>query len=83
MSIEQDIAALQADVADRTKDRARAEHELAQAEAREHSALQDLKAEFGVETIEDAQAKAGRYEAALKAAVEKTRQHLAQAEGDT
>jgi hypothetical protein len=58
MSIEQDIAALQADVADRTKDRARAEHELAQAEA-------------------------GRYEAALKAAVEKTRQHLAQAEGDT
>lgn len=79
MSIEQEIEALQADVADRTQDKVRAEHELAQAEAREHSARQDLQAEFGVTTIEEAQAKAGRYEAALTAAVAKARQHLAQA----
>lgn len=79
MSIEQEIAALQADVADRTKVTARAEHELSQAQGREESARKDLKTEFGVETIEDAQAKAGRYEAALTAAVAKARQKLAQA----
>jgi hypothetical protein len=79
MSIEQDIEALQADVASRQQATARAEHELAQAQAREHSALQDLSAEFGVTTIEVAQAKAGRYEAALTGAVAKARQALAQA----
>jgi hypothetical protein len=79
MSIEDEIAALQGDVDGRARDKVRADHELAQAQAREDSAMQDLKTEFSVETIEDAQAKAGRFEAALRAAAAKARQALAQA----
>ena len=82
MSIEQEIAALQADVAARTKDTGAGRARAGPGPGPRAQRLAGLKAEFGVETIEEAQAKAGRYEAALKAAAEKARQHLAQAGGE-
>jgi len=82
MSIEQDIAALQREAAQRTKDRAKAEAALAQANGRVTAVEQDLAEEFGVADIEQARQKAERLEQALKAEADRVRQELARAGGE-
>jgi argininosuccinate synthase len=73
-----DIAQLRQDVNDRAADVARAEHRAAAAAGQQEAILADLKAEFGCDSIEAAEAKAARYEKALRAAHDKTRARLAQ-----
>ena len=80
--IAQEIAALQKDVAARTRAAASAQAAQSQAEGRQAATLADLQAEFGVSTIEEARDTAGRVRTAMETAVTRARQELAQAGGD-
>lgn len=79
--IETEIATLRANVAQQGRELAQAEQQVSIHRDRQGAALGDLKAEFDVDDIDAAKAKAVRVEAALRTAAAKARQALAQAGG--
>jgi rubrerythrin len=81
MSIDDDIARLRKDAAGARTRHARAEAELAQEEAKAAAAREDLRAEFGVSTTEEARALLAGLDAQIESEATEVRRKLAQAGG--
>lgn len=81
MAIEDDIAQLKREVTARQQDKARADHEVTQAEARQAAVLAALQEEFGATDVEQGRAVAVELEAALARDAGRARELLAQSGG--
>jgi predicted nucleic acid-binding Zn-ribbon protein len=79
--IEQQVSALRADVTAAQQQRARAEHEKAQAQARLEAVAEALKTEFGVTSLADARKLEGVLEEELAEQVTHVRGLLEQVAG--
>lgn len=80
--IRTEIEQLQVDAEAATRAAATAQTKATAAQTREEDLRADLQREFGVGTVEDAQAKAEKWEAGLRDEASRVRQLLAQAGGE-
>lgn len=77
--IRTEIEQLQQDAEEATRAAATAQTKATAAQTREEDLRADLQREFGVGTVDEAQAKAEKWEAGLRAEAARVRQLLAQA----
>ena len=77
--VKTEIEQLQADAEAATQAAATAQTKATAAQTREEDLRADLQREFGVGTVDDAQAKAEKWEVGLRAEASRVRQLLAQA----